>query len=159
MMGTRRTRVSFLVFEISPPSSTATLFLGGVSLFVIVIGIWLGSLAFAGARPAVEVSDKGLVLKLPLYGRLVSFDKLRLDGAKVVNLGKSANLKPGIRTNGIGLPGYQVGWFRTHDGQKALVAITDRDRVLYLPTSEGYILLLSVDDGAGLLARLRVGQG
>lgn len=133
------------------------LLLGGISLFLIVLGLWLGSLAFTGARPTIEVDAEGLVLKLPLYGRSIAYDALKLDEASVVDLAEAGDLKPGVRTNGIGLPGYQVGWFRTRDGRKALVALTGRDHVLYVPTTEGYLLLLSVADGDGLLSLLRSG--
>ncbi len=50
------------------------------------------------------------------------------------------------RTNGAGLPGYQAGWFRLQSGEKALVFVTDLERVVYVPTNEGYSLLLSVEE-------------
>jgi crotonobetainyl-CoA:carnitine CoA-transferase CaiB-like acyl-CoA transferase len=50
-----------------------------------------------------------------------------------------------MRTNGVGLPGYRAGWFRLRNGEKALAFVTDVHRVTYLRTTDGYSVLLSVE--------------
>jgi hypothetical protein len=52
-------------------------------------------------------------------------------------------------------PGYAAGWFRLRNGQRALLYVTTRRRVLYVPTNAGYALLLSPADADGMLADLR----
>jgi hypothetical protein len=54
------------------------------------------------------------------------------------------------------LPGYQSGWFRLVNGQRALVYVTSWHRVLYVPTSAGYSLLLSPQDPEGMLRELQL---
>ena len=52
--------------------------------------------------------------------------------------------QPKWRTNGAGLPGYAAGWFKLRNKEKALVFLTDRSRVVYIPTNKDYSVLLSV---------------
>ena len=47
---------------------------------------------------------------------------------------------------GTGMPGYQAGWFRLQNGDKALVYMTDSRRAVYVPTTEGYAVLVSPAD-------------
>ncbi|WP_417763517.1 PH domain-containing protein [Shewanella sp.] len=47
------------------------------------------------------------------------------------------------RTNGIGLPGYHLGWFQLKQDGKALVAVSNTQQLLYIPTTLGFSLLLS----------------
>jgi hypothetical protein len=72
-----------------------------------------------------------------------------------VNFETEQGLRPKWRTLGTGLPGYQAGWFRLRDGQKALVYLTDRSRAVYVPTTEGYGLLLSPEYPDRFLAALK----
>jgi hypothetical protein len=52
------------------------------------------------------------------------------------------------------MPGYQSGWFRLKNGEKALLYLTDRSRAVYVPTTAGYSVLLSPDDPDGFLKAL-----
>ncbi len=47
------------------------------------------------------------------------------------------------KTNGIGMPGYQAGWFRLRKKEKALLFVTNPRQVIYLPTGKGYSVLFS----------------
>ena len=58
-------------------------------------------------------------------------------------LSGDSEFKPIRRTNGIGLPGYSAGWFKLANGEKALLFVTDRGKVVYMPTTDGYSVLLS----------------
>src|SRR5207247_10569569 len=90
-----------------------------------------------------------------LYGRLVPRAELRVCRARRVDLARDATLRPRWRRMGTGLPGYQAGWFRLRNGEKALLYLTDRSRAVYIPTTAGYSLLLSPPAPDGLLSRLR----
>lgn len=72
------------------------------------------------------------------HGSLASIDAARL----------------GPRNNGISLPGYAAGRFTSEDQQPLFVALTDRERVLYLPAKSGQALLVSVEEADKLLALL-----
>ena len=58
-------------------------------------------------------------------------------------MGADSELKPARRTNGIGLPGYSEGWFKLANGERALLFVSDKVNVVYIPTREGYSVLLS----------------
>ena len=119
----------------------------------IAIGVLvLVSLASRSAR--FEVSSEGLRLRGDLYGRFVPTGALEIDKAHRVDFGASPELLPARRTMGTGLPGYQSGWFRLKNGEKALLYLTDRTKAVYVPTTEGYGLLLSPDDPDGFLGAL-----
>ncbi|MDP2469984.1 MAG: PH domain-containing protein [Candidatus Palauibacterales bacterium] len=132
-------------FQITPASPGATVFMLGLALLMAVLAIGFAWLAVSATRPSVVLGDSALTLKAPLYGRSIELSRVRLEEARVVNLESGTELRPKIRTNGIGLPGLGIGWFRLTSGEKALVAMSARDRVLYVPTDEGYSLLLSLE--------------
>jgi hypothetical protein len=102
-----------------------------------------------------EVSEEGLTLHGDLYGRRIPREKLRTGEVRVVDLERDPALRPVRRTVGTSLPGYRAGWFRLEDGQKALLYVTQESRVVYVPTTDGYSVLLSPKDPDGLAARLR----
>ena len=85
----------------------------------------------------------GRMCRLGFYGSVF------IEGTKMRAIykptGKAKEYAPTRRTLGTGLPGYASGWFRLHNGEKALVYLSRRDQVVYVPTSEGYSLLLSVE--------------
>jgi hypothetical protein len=114
--------------------------------------IWL---AWSMQNVRFTVSNEGLRLQGDLYGRLIPLKSLRLDEAVVTNLNTDTEHQPTRRTMGTGLPGYSAGWFKLRNGTKALLYVTDRTRVARIPTTEGYTVLLSVDDPAALLTELR----
>jgi hypothetical protein len=142
-------------FQITPPSPAATVLLAALTLLMAVLAIGFGWLTLSATRPSVVVGDTALTFKAPFYGRSIDLGELRIDEARVVNLDAGNDLRPGVRTNGIGLPGLGVGWFRLKNGEKALVAVSARDRVVYLPTDEGYSLLFSLERPEAFLERLR----
>ncbi|MDD5459930.1 MAG: PH domain-containing protein [Phycisphaerae bacterium] len=64
-------------------------------------------------------------------------------GIFVLDTKAHKNYLPIIRTNGIGMPGYGEGWFRLKDWRKALLYVTDRRRVVVIPTTD-FLVLISV---------------
>jgi hypothetical protein len=82
-----------------------------------------------------------------------------LTRARAANLDEAPELRPRRRTFGTGLPGYASGWFRLRNGERALVYLTDRRRVAYLPTAEGYALPLSVAEPERLIDALARARG
>lgn len=120
------------------------------SLLVVVLLLLLGFRA-----PTFEASAKGLQIRGSLFGRTIPASALRLDWAKVVNLRELPELAPKWRTMGIGLPGYRAGWFTLHNGEKALVFLGRGDKALYIPTHDGYALLIAPNDPVGCLWTLQ----
>jgi hypothetical protein len=110
-----------------------------------------------GARGSrFEVSQAGIRLHGDWYGRTIPSGQIRGQEAKRVDLVAEPALAPKWRTMGTGIPGYQAGWFRLKNGEKALLYLTDRNRAVYVPTTAGYSLLLSPADPEKFLSALRV---
>jgi hypothetical protein len=142
------------VFAITPASSGPLWFLAVIGL---VLASVLGVLAYtvwSSRHSRVEVDGERVRIVGDLWGRSVPLAALDLSRAEVLDLRSARDRAPRGRTLGTGLPGYASGWFRLANGEKALAYLTDTSRVAYVPTSEGYALLLSVEDPARLRAAL-----
>lgn len=145
------------VFDYVPLSGgVRATFLGliGVLLALPAMFIWM-YIGIASAR--VGVGPSGLALRAPWYGRTIPLAELRVGDAEIVSLRERGPHVPNLRTNGLGLPGLQVGWFRLVSGERALAFLTARDRVVYVPTHAGYALLVSVERPEAFLAALEAG--
>ena len=142
------------VFGIVPAAPRSLIFLAAIVLLLLAILTMLGYFAYSSQATRFELREEGLAIRRTLYGRTIAWSSLRLDEATAVNLHDSPELRPTMRTNGIGLPGYGAGWFRLRGG-RGLLFVTDRSRIVAIPTTEGYTLMISVADPEHFLARLR----
>jgi hypothetical protein len=143
-------------FPMIPASAAPLWFLGVFGALLLAVLLLFGYLAYSTRHVRFEVSPAGLRIRGDLFGRAIPFAHLDLDGARPVDLTLEPALAPVGRTMGTGLPGYAAGWFRLRGGGKALAFLTDHRRVLYLPTNQGYEVLLSVAEPEELLTALRV---
>ena len=132
------------VFQMAPASGKTLWILGGILLLLVGLVFLFSYITYASQHVRFEVSSGGLSISGP-YGRTIPAEALVLDQAGRVDLARGSEYQPRLRTNGIGLPGYQVGWFKLHSGDKALLFVTDTTSVVHIPTTEGYGVLLSVD--------------
>ena len=127
-----------------------------VPAIAIIVAIVVLGKAITGARNArFELSAEGLRLEGDFYGRLIPVAQLRADEARRVDLADEPGLVPRRRTLGTGMPNYQAGWFQLRNGEKALLYLTDRRRAVYVPTTDGYSVLLSPSDPDGFVAAVR----
>ncbi|QYK05600.1 hypothetical protein [Shewanella zhangzhouensis] len=135
-----------------PMTKTASAVATGIILAVVGLLGWI----FIGAlSPEARLEQDRLVLDLPAYSRTIPVSSLQLDDARLVATSAADAPKLGFRTNGVGMPGYNLGWFRLKgDDAKALVSVTGDDPLLVIPVDEGYTLVLSTPDGEALLAAL-----
>lgn len=144
------------IFHIAPASVRPIWFLLPILLLAIVIGtsaVILGA-SMRGARSTVfELSDDGLRVRGDVYGRLIPTSELRGADAAHVDI-ETGPFRLTARTIGTALPGYRSGWFRLANGEKALVYVTDPSRVVHVPTTAGYSLLLSVAETDNFIDRL-----
>ena len=135
----------------------------GVAAWIVdlVLGgilVLLASLAYASRHVRFEISPAGLAIRGDIYGRRLAFQSLLTGEAKALDLRADPAHRPVLRTNGAGLPGYGSGWFKLANGEQALLFVTDR-RVVYLPTRDGYAVLLSVAEPEAFLQALRQEAG
>ncbi|HLU60803.1 MAG TPA: hypothetical protein VKZ99_00440 [Gammaproteobacteria bacterium] len=121
------------------------------AIFVAALG---SGITFAITRNHARLEHGRLRLRAAFYSRDLPVQELRLDEAEVLAPG-NARYAPSIRTNGIGLPGYQAGWFRARIRERLFVAVPRTPANLYIPTTQGYALLLAVEDPAGALRALQ----
>ncbi len=144
------------VFEIVPPSGS-----GFGIVAVLLIALLAGLLAlfaymfYGSSHTRVEVSPGQLAIRGGIYGRTIPISELDLAQATVLDLNSDARHALSWRTNGIGMPGYASGWFRTKAGEKTLAFVTERDRVVWIPTRRDFALALSVDRPNEFMSALR----
>lgn len=142
-------------FPIAPASPAPFVFLLVIALLLLALLALLIFAAYSIRNTRFEVDEQGLRIAGGTYGRVIPREQIVSDGAMVINLNTQADLRPRIRTNGIGLPGYSAGWFRLKNREKALLHVTDPTRVVYLPTSQNYSILLSVSNPEEFLQAIR----
>jgi len=143
------------VFPITPASGGIYWALGPILVLLAGVIALLGYLSYSATHVRFETSPEGLRIRGDLYGRFVPVASLRLSEAKEINLQWDTEHRPAMRTNGAALPGYRSGWFRLVNREKALVFVTDTSHVIYLPTREGYSLLLSPADSQAFMASIQ----
>ena len=104
-------------------------------------------------RSTLVIDGDRLALNVPWYGRTVALSDVRIDEVRELDKGEDEwSLR--WRTNGIGLPQYQVGWFKTKGVHKVLAARTQGPTVL-IPTTKGFDLLVSLQDPEDFLEIIR----
>lgn len=148
------------VFPIPPASGRGILWFFIIMMVVLgAVTLMMGWAAWSTRNSRAEVSPAGLKLVGDLWGRTIPLDRLELDEARVVDLRGEPDLVPRRRTMGTALGDYSAGWFRLRNGEKALLYLTDRRQVVYIPTLDGYSLLLSQSEPRRLLDALHEATG
>jgi hypothetical protein len=147
------------VFSIPAAPGRSLWFLAAIGALLLALLLLFGYFAFSSRATRYEVSPDGLAIRGTFYGRQVPWNSLIPAEGRVVDLAVTPDLQPTLRTNGLGLPGYQAGWFRLRRAGKGLVFLTDRSRVVVVPTKLGYTLLLSAAEPERLLAAMREAGG
>lgn len=125
--------------------------LGIGALLLAVFGV-LGAMM---RRHRLRHDAGGIELATSFYGRRLAWPDLRLDEARVLSLGERTEFKPVFKSNGMSLPGFRSGWFRSRALERMLVATAGGDRVLWIPTTRGYGLLLQPRNPRAALEALR----
>jgi hypothetical protein len=125
---------------------------GSVPLVVVMAGLIAGLGIWQLASVRMQVDAASLAVGGGFYRVAVPLDRLDEDGMQIE---RAPSHSLGLRTNGIGMPGLSLGWFDIPGGGKAFVAITDPDKVVRIPTREGYTILVSPDDPDAVVERLR----
>jgi hypothetical protein len=145
------------VFGMIPAGSGPIWFVAGISLILLAAIALLVFVGYSSKNIKFEVNDQGLRISSALYGRFIPRADIVTDGVKVIDLRVNTEYTPASKSNGSGLPGYNEGWFKLKNKEKALLFLTDRAHVVYVPTNKGYSVLMSVlesDEFAGLIRNL-----
>jgi hypothetical protein len=146
------------IFPMAPVSSSAAAGVVVSILFVIgIIFVIFGYLIYSMKHCRFELNDKGLQVKGEIYARFIPYSSMKLNEIKNLDftIDKDSPYRPVFRTNGAALPGYQSGWFRLSNKEKALLFVSDRTKVIYIPTTEGFSLLLTPDNPQDFVETLK----
>ncbi len=119
-----------------------------------MVGLF-GYLFYSSRNMRFEVSEQGLNLTGGLYGRNIPREQLEVTRARALDLDQDRDYGLSSRTNGAGLPGFGAGWFRLRNGEKCLAFVTDAHRVLYVPTTKGYSVMVSVAEPSAMVQALQ----
>lgn len=131
-------------------------FFGGVLLLLLSIGAATAWIYVKSTNAAVRIEGQVLTLDAALYGRSIPLSAIRLGDVRAVHVAEGMPLAPKLRTNGIGLPGFRLGWFRLGNGERALLAMSGAGQAVYLPTTEGYSLLVTLRRPVAFIEALRI---
>lgn len=134
------------VFAISPATTKPLWFLGVICVILAAVLVALAYTAYSSRHSRVEVERDRIRIVGDFWGREIPFRQIETSAARTLDLTGKSEFSPKRRTFGTGLPGYASGWFRLRSGEKALVYLTSYREVVYVPTSDGYSLLLSVEE-------------
>lgn len=113
-----------------------------MALFAGVI-ILHGYFLYSSRCTMFTLSEQGLVVSGTIYGRSIAASDLITSKARVLDLTRDTEYRAKWRTNGVGLPDFALGWFQLRNKDKALMFVTDKHKVVYIPTRSGFSVLLS----------------
>ncbi|WP_034644000.1 PH domain-containing protein [Desulfovibrio inopinatus] len=148
------------IFQIAPSAARTWwvyVVMGSAAVLIIAAFFFVQYMVKSALRASFEVSQNELVIHGGFYGRSIPLRDLILDEALKITMGKDAPVRIRAKRNGVSMSGLKSGWFSlsTPQGrQKGLLFLTDATRAVYIPTRQGYALLLSPEDPAGFLAAL-----
>ena len=139
--------------EITSPAAWSAIILGGALPFVLAFGC--GYFLFGGHLSNATLAEGVLQINIPIYGRSIPLDRIDLASPLVIDMTASQEVRLTLRTNGFGVPGYVLGWFRVGREGRALVALTDRSSVAWVRLTDGTSLLFSLRDPDAFLDALQ----
>lgn len=117
---------------------------------------------FDGSRRLTFVVGQGqlAVRGDPFFSDTFSLSELEIEQSEVLDLTQKGPRALAWRTLGTGMPGYYSGEYSLKNGENAVVFMSDKRRVLYLPRRGGApSLLLSVPDPVAFRELLLAARG
>ena len=131
-------------------------------LWLTILAIIFGGLCYIfihSWQAKLIINESEITFDVPIYSKSIPVTLLDIANAQVVDLTQNKDFEIHFRQNGIGLPGYQLGYFQLEEPYqgttKALLSVTDSTKVIVLPTKENLLLIFSVDDPQKALKQLR----
>ena len=122
-------------------------------VMVVTVPIW-AAINWLMSRHRLSVDAGGIEVVTTLYRNRVPLQELELDAARVIDIDEYPERRPFFKTSGVAMPGFRSGWFHTRKLKKEFIATAGGKRLLWLPTTRGYALLLQPRNPKALLDRL-----
>lgn len=119
--------------------------LGPVILLIAAMGV---------RNPKAELGKDGLRIRVSFINKRWALSELDGAGANMVDLDTRRELRPKWKLWGVAMPGLRSGLFKLYNGEKSHLYITDTQKVVYVPTQSGPVLL-SLERPADFLAHLQ----
>jgi len=139
------------VFTLPMPSSVL-IFIGILVAIFVIVAILL---VVPIAKFSIKVTGNKIVASSPIMYK-VTIDRNNVASIEIVDLKKEPGLKPRIRTFGIGLPGYKLGWFKLANGAKAFLAVTsNNNEAVVIKLLNGTYVILSPKNFTGFINTLK----
>ncbi len=117
-----------------------------VWLLLVVLAAVLAIIFFIVVLPIVKfnivVSEDSIYVSAPPFAKV---HVLRRDVSRieVLNLSKHPELRPTLRTFGVGFPGYKVGWFKLANGAKAFLGVALLDQAVVMELKNGMYIIIT----------------
>jgi hypothetical protein len=127
----------------------------GALVVLAVTSAAYGALVLLMRRHRLHLDAGGLEIATTFYRRRLAWGDLRLDAARVIAIDERPELKPALKSNGVGLPGFRSGWFRSRKLGRQFVATSGGSKLLWLPTRLGYDVLLQPRQPAAVLEAIQ----
>jgi hypothetical protein len=109
-------------------------------LFGLGPAVLLGTAA--GIRnPMIRLGKNGLLINVSFIRKTWALSELDGTDACLVDLEQRKDLRPKWKLWGAAFPGLSSGLFKLYNGEKSHVYLTDRRKVVYIPSAHGPILL------------------
>jgi hypothetical protein len=112
-------------------------------MMLVITWLMVGTI-FTTKNTSISIKDGEVVINSFLYGRKIPIENILINEIKTINLNQDEEYGISVRTNGIGLPNYKSGWMRLKNGKKALVYLTNEEKVLLMPTKD-FVILFSME--------------
>lgn len=143
------------IYEIQPASNS--IFFMVIPLFLILLFIlFLILFAFFSSKNAkFLINENTLEIKASVYSRRILLNEIKRDEVKLLNLMEDSSWSIKWRTNGIGLLGYNEGWYTLKNGQKGLLFLTSKEKVVLIPTIHNYFIMISPKDPIDFIQALK----
>ena len=142
------------------PSLFGYLWIAIVTAIVVIPPVlFFGYLSWSLRTAKVTIDKLQVVIGVPFYSLAISRDAIVNDTVDTVTCDSGSRFAPVSRLNGIGIPGLRLGWFKLHNGKKALVCLTRFDRATYFESRDGFAVLFSASDSESLASNLKAPGG
>jgi len=144
---------NFVFFETISQPKGILFIVPFVILMLALAGLMIG-IVFSVKSSSIALKDGEIIIKALFYGRKIPVENVLIDESRTINLREEEQYDVSIRMNGISMPGIHSGWMRLKNGQKALVFLTDKEKVLLMQTKD-YPVLFSMENTEIFIDKLR----
>ena len=122
-------------------------------VLIMVLIVFIIGFVFSMKHTTISIKNNEVIIKTFLYGRKIQIEDILINEIQTINLKQNNEYNVSIRTNGIGLPNFHLGWMKLKNGKKALVYLTNKENVLLMPT-KNFVVLFSMQKTEEFIKKL-----